>query len=207
MTLPFRSLLVTAAILVMLHPPAAAQQTAPLTNAQIERFLTSFDAMLTMVTKYWGDRRFTPKGIIMPARGTIERAMAEMEAEGTLQDFNRLFTSQGFDGYDAWRHVGQRIANAQFQIRATDQGNPIVPLSPSRYATIKRLREKFSKPDPQIPEAVRQEKYRGLGEALAEHDKWQWALRDMTVVEPYLPRMVELGRKRQTAARAARKRQ
>jgi hypothetical protein len=143
----------------------------------------------------------------MPPRGTIERAMAEMKAEGTLQDFNRLFTSQGFDGYDAWRYVGQRIANAQFQIRATAQGNPIVPLSPSRYATIKRLREKFSKPDPQIPEAVRQEKYKGLGEALAEHDKWQWALRDMAVVKPHLPLMVELGRKRQTAARAARNRQ
>lgn len=205
MTLPLRLLLMAIALLATLHMPVAAQEKPPLKKEQVERFLISFDAMLTMVTKYWGDRRFTAKGIIMPPRGTIERAMAEMEVEGTLQDFNRLFTSQGFDGYDAWRHFGQRIANAQFQIRATEKGNPITQLTEKQYATLMEKRSKFLKPDPQIPEEVRQSQLQTFSRVLAEHEKWALALRDMPIVKQYHERIQKLGRKRQQQAEIARR--
>lgn len=185
--------------------PGGASDTVPLTDPQVERFARSFDAVLRVVSKYWGDRRFTPHGRILPHRGTIERAMAEMKVEGTLQDFERLFTSYGFAGYDAWRQIGQRITNAQFQLMAAERGKLFTAITPERRKVLVQQRDAMLTPDPQIPEERRLSQLKMLNQVLAEHDKWEIAKRDMAVVRKHQKRIVALGRKRQRLARIARK--
>lgn len=203
MTLPFRSLLIAVAVIAALHTPATANETPTLTKQQVERFLISFDAMLKMVTKYWGDRRFTPHGIIMPHRGTIERAITEMEAEGTIEKFNRLFTSQGFDGYDNWKKISDRIVNAYAQIRAMDDGGAIQQFHPNQIKEIRRKRKALLEPDPQLPDAVRQEQQKSYDRMLAQHERWEIALRDADAVRPFLPQLADLWRRRTNAVKAA----
>ncbi|MCG8548193.1 MAG: hypothetical protein MJE12_28675 [Alphaproteobacteria bacterium] len=186
--------------------PGAASDVEPLTDAQVERFASSFEAILNVVSKYWGDRRFTPHGRILPHRGTIDRAMAEMKVEGTLQDFERLFTDYGFAGYDAWKQMGQRITNAQFQLMAEKRsGQPFSAITPERRKALEQQRDFLMTPNPQMSDEQRLRELKRLNDVMAEHDKWEIAKGDMTVVRKYQERIVALGRKRQRLARIARK--
>lgn len=205
MTLPFRPLLLAVAVIIALHTPANAGETSSLSKHQIERFIKSFDAMLDMVSEYWGDRRYTPHGIIMPARGTIERALAEMEAGGIRQDFERLFLDMKFNGYAEWLQVGQRITHAQMQAVTKERGAPPLGMEPRFRKKQLERRKMLSKPNAyQMPEAVRLAQLKQIDTALAEDEKWRTATRDMAAVRPYREKLKELGRKRQKLARAAR---
>ncbi len=197
--------LIAAAVIAAPYVSAAAGEERPLTKSQIERYIASYDALLNVLPKYWGDRRFTPHGIIMPHRGTIERAMVEMEAEGTLQDFHRLFTGQGFDGYDAWLYIAERVANAQFQIMATERGKPVEIMSPDRLKAVLAQRDKYSNPIPQMPEHKRQQQLRSLNQMLNQHESWEQGLRDMAVVRPFEEQLRKLVRSRKDAVRQAKR--
>lgn len=194
-----------AALIAAPYVSVAVGKEPPLTKSQIERYIASYENLLNLLPKYWGDRRFTPHGIIMPHRGTIERAMVEMEAEGTLQDFHRLFTSQGFDGYDAWLYIAERVANAQFQIMASERGKPVEIMSPERLKAVLARRDKYSNPIPQMPEQMRQQQLRSLNQMLAQHESWEQGLRDMAVVRPFEEQLRKLVQTRKQSVREAKR--
>lgn len=206
MTLPFRPLLMAFAVVAALHAPAAADETSPLTKQQIERFIKSFDSMLDMASQYWGDRRYTPHGIIMPFRGTVERALVEMDAGGIRQEFENLFLDMDFKGYAGWEQLRQRIANAQMQLITKDRGAPPLGVEPEVQRKRLERHRMLSKPHiNQMPEAVRLAQLKQLESIMAEDEKWSVANRDLAAVRPYQKRLKELGQKRQKLARAARK--
>lgn len=205
MTLPFRTLLMAVTVIATLYTPVAAQEKSPLTKEQVERFIASYDAMLDMVSEYWGDRRYTPHGIIMPPRGTIDRALVEMEAGGIRQDFESLFLDLGFKGYAEWIQLGQRITHAQMQAVTKERGAPPLGMEPEFRKRQLERRKQLSQPNVyQMPEAVRLAQLKQIEAALVEDKKWRIAIRDMTAVGPYRAKLKELGRKRQKLARAAR---
>jgi hypothetical protein len=208
MTLPFRPLLMAVAVVIGLYAPASAGAPLPLTKVQIERFIKSFDAMLDMASEYWGDRRYTPHGTIMPPRGTIDRALVEMEAGGIRQEFERLFLDMKFKGYAEWIQVGQRITHAQMQAVTKDRDAPPLGMEPQFRKKQLERRTMLSKPDLfQMPEAVRLAQLKQIEAALAEDEKWRIATRDMAAIRPYQEKLKELGRKRHKLVRAARTRE
>ncbi len=205
MILPFRTLLMAVFVVAALHAPVKADAPTPLTKQQVERFIKSFDAMLDMASQYWGDRKYTPHGIIMPFRGTVERALVEMEAGGLRQEFENLFLDMGFRGYAGWEQLRQRIANAQMQLIAENRGAPPMGVAPEVQKKRLERRRMLSKPHiNQMPESVRLAQLKQLESIMAEDEKWSIANRDMAAVRPYQKRLKELGRKRQKLARAAR---
>lgn len=93
------------------------REPATLTDTQIDRYLNSYLPVHEMASTHWGRRQFTPTNKMLPPQGTFERAIAEMRAAGTLPDFELLLHSHGFEDFDAWLRIGQRISFAFMTLR------------------------------------------------------------------------------------------
>lgn len=119
---PLRRILLPVVVTIVLiqtvgavgQPPA---DKAPLTQDQIKKFLRSYIPVHEVASRYWGKQQYTSPDKTLPPQGTFERTIEEMRAAGTLPEFERLLQSYGFDGFDAWQALRQRIAFAHGLIR------------------------------------------------------------------------------------------
>jgi len=203
MTSPFRSLLMAVAVLATIHAPTTAQEYAPLTKVQVEGYINSSIEMLRLINKYSGDRQFTPHGIIMPHRGTIERAMVEMKAEGTFPKFTDLLRKHGFDSYKAWKQLRYRITNALFLLKADDTRKPKYPLSPEELKSLLRQRDQLQKVVSESPDKKSRANLQSINLTLGQHRRWELANEDSRVVAPFQTQLQELILKGQRAVQNA----
>lgn len=164
-----------------------AHGSTPLTEEEVERFVGSFMSVTVMASEYWGERRYTKKGKILPPKGSYERALKEMKAAGKLGDFEKLLTSHGFDDLAAWKKMKDRFAIAQRNIVMEQRGN-----SDARERILKRRRglEKYiakvkENKENLPPEAV-QSRIRSFEDVLEDMDKELVSFEDTDAVRPYM---------------------
>lgn len=111
-----------AALTVACASPSGDTQppTTPrvaLTDTQVQRYINSYLPAHAIMSEYWGKRRYSPPDKMLAPPHTLDRAVEEMRAAGTLPDFELLLQSHGFDGVEAWKATGDRIAYAYMTIR------------------------------------------------------------------------------------------
>lgn len=160
----------------------------PLTEDQIKRFLASYVPVNAMASKYWGERRYTKPGKILPRQGSFERAVKEMEAAGTLPEFRNLLASHGFADFAAWRKLKERIGLAQREIVMERRGRPKDKdgLLKRRRIIEKRIAEIRENRKKMPPEAV-QRNIRSFEQVLERMDKQILGIEDMEAVRPFMP--------------------
>lgn len=188
--LPIALVLVTAqGIDTAAQPPA---DKAPLTQRQIKKYLRSYLPAHEVVSRYWGKRQYTTPDKILPPEGTFERAIEEMRAADTLPAFERLLQSYGFDRFDAWQALGQRISFAYGLMREGKLDPASVVLQrqawKSQLAMIAEERAKLQSRN--APESLGQLK--GLDAIKRQIEREIQADADAEILRPYIKQFEEL---------------
>lgn len=176
--------------------PEPNSDIPPLTEKQIKGFLTSFVPVDAMAAKYWGKRRYTKPGKILPRQGSFARALKEMEAAGTLPEFQNLLAAHGFADYAAWRKLRERVGYAQREIIMKQRGRPnddkLIKQRQKIEQKIAEIRENKSN---MPPKAVQRSV--GSFKLILKHiDKQLLGIEDMEAVRPFMPQLEAMLRER-----------
>jgi hypothetical protein len=168
--------------------PEPNSNIPPLTEMQVKRFLASYLPVNAMASEYWGKRRYTKPGKILPRQGSFERAMKEMEAAGKLPEFQNLLATHGFADFETWKEMQDRISLAQREIIMEHRGRPNKKesLLKRRHMIEKRIAE-IRENKKNLPLEAVQRNARSEEEVLKYMDKELLGLRDMETVRPFMP--------------------
>ena len=176
-------------------PDGKAQSTPvrpALTEAQVEKYINAYLPAHAMMSAYWGKRRFTQPNRMLPPQHTLDRAVAEMRAAGTLPDFELLLQSYGFDSVAAWKATSDRIAYAYMEIRL-ETVNPAQlayqrQARKEQMASIAEHREKLLAQD----DAASRAQLQDLDMIQQQVDRGLQAEADAGVLRPYYAQFDEL---------------
>lgn len=191
-----KRLIILLGLVVFLAPSTHAENAnsnhRPLSESQIKKYLHSYPDAHAMANAYWGKRRFSPPNLMLPARGTFERAFEEMKGAKVIRDFDNLLQSHGFEDRNAWMQIGHRISRAYMLLRLyerdparailkrQDRGNQLEAIAEKRQ----ELR--------QVPEAQRWKQLEFLQTAQDQIEREQLAESDAEVLKPYKSKFVEM---------------
>lgn len=194
---PLRKILLPVALVIATtqtgvavgQPPA---DKAPLTQGQIKKYLQSYVPIRERASRYWGKRQYTSPGKRLPPEGTFERAIAEMRAAGALPEFELLVQSYGFDRFDAWLALGQRIAFAQELIRQGKLDPASVTLQRRAWKTqLAMIAEERAKLQAQNAPG-RRDQLKGLDTIKSQVEREIQADADAEILRPYMAQFEEL---------------
>ena len=165
-----------------------------LTDAQVEKYLNSYLSVQAMASEYWGKRRYSPPGKMLPHQGTFERAVSEMRAAGTLPQFELLLQSHGFEGFEAWKQTGQRISLAYMTLRMESR-NPagLILKRQALNNQLAKIAERQNELDAQQDNRNRAE-LEALDMMQKEAERGMLADADAEVLRPYLPRFEQMNK-------------
>lgn len=135
----FGSLVCLVFVIGALCAAKPARSASPLTEDEVERFVSSYLPITLKASEYWNERKYTKYGTDLPPKRSYERAAAEMEAAGTYSEFQEILESHGFGNFEEWMSLKHRFALAQLAIASEHRGQPI---NSERYLKRRRMAEK-----------------------------------------------------------------
>jgi hypothetical protein len=190
-------------MILMLVTSCATEKTDPgktpvgrpvLTDAQVQRFLNSYLPVQAMASEYWGKRRYTPPGEMLPIQGTFERAISEMRAAGTLPDFELLLQSHGFESFESWKQTEERISFAYTTLHMESRNPARLMLKrQARTDQLAKISERQNKLKAQQDNRNRAD-LEALNRMQKEVERGMLADADAEVLRPYLPRFEQMNR-------------
>lgn len=174
---------------------------SPLTQSQIKKYLRSYLPIHEMASAYWGKRHYTPASKMLPPQGTFDRAIEEMRAAGELPKFELLLQSYGFDNFDAWQALGQRISFAYQLIRQGKLDPAGVILQRQAWQTqLAMIAEERAKLQAQnLPES--RGRLKGLDTIERQVEREIQADADAKILRPYMKQFEELDEEVRTRER------
>ena len=194
---PLRKILLPVVLAIVMTQTAGAvgqppADKAPLTPGQIKKYLRSYVPVHEAASRYWGKQRYTSPGQTLPPLGTFERAIEEMRAAGTLPAFERLLQSYGFDRFDVWQALRQRIAFAHGLIRQGKLDPASLTLQRQAWKTqLAMIAEERSKLQAQNAPGTRGQ-LKGLDTIKRQVEHEMQADVDAQILRPYIEQFEEL---------------
>lgn len=160
---------------------------APLTETQVKRFLASYVPVNTMASEYWGERRYTKPGKILPRQGSFERAVKEMDAAGKLPEFQNLLATHGFADLAVWQKMKERIGLAQREIIMERRGHPGKKGTLKRRQVVEKQIARIRENKANMPPEAVQRDIKSFEQVLKEMDKQLLGTKDAEAVRPFMP--------------------
>lgn len=158
-----------------------------LTETQVKRFLASYVPVNAMASQYWGDRRYTKPGKILPRKGGFERAIKEMKAAGKLPEFQKLLATHGFADFAAWRNIKERVGRAQMEIAMDQRGRSNDERFLKRRQRLERQIAEIRINKGNMPPEAVQRRIESVEQIIKETDKYLLAIKDKNAVRPFMP--------------------